>query len=111
MVGTVLCSLATDVEDRATVWRPSARRCAATGKCSRRCRWTEALALVRVDDRPAGTGRGPRLCRAAPPPFNVVISNVPEAAAADVLVRRADVNYPVSIRMDNLAPEHHPSEQ
>ena len=34
MVGTILCSLATDVEDPANVWTPSTRRRGATRKCS-----------------------------------------------------------------------------
>ena len=79
MVGTILCNLATDVDEPAkrlevisTSMRDNKKVFADLGKM-------EALALSAFLDSGIALGLVPGFVSTAPPPFNIVISNVPGA--------------------------------
>ncbi len=104
MVGTILCNLATDVDDPAkrleaisTSMRDNKNVFADLGK-------TQALALSAFLVSGIALGLVPGFASKAPPPFNIVISNVP--GAREPLYwggARLDGNYPFSIPLDGQA--------
>jgi diacylglycerol O-acyltransferase len=104
MVGTILCNLATDVDDPAkrleaisTSMRDNKNVFADLGK-------TQALALSAFLVSGIALGLVPGFASTAPPPFNIVISNVP--GAREPLYwggARLDGNYPFSIPLDGQA--------
>jgi diacylglycerol O-acyltransferase / wax synthase len=104
MVGTILCNLATDVDD-------SAERLDAINTSMRDNKEvfaelprTQALALSAFLMSGIALGLVPGFVSSAPPPFNIVISNVP--GASEPLYwngARLDGNYPLSIALDGQA--------
>lgn len=103
-VGTILCNLATHLED-------PAERLAAISDSMRRNKKvfaelprTQALALSALNMSPLMLAAVPGVVPATPPPFNIVISNVP-GPTEPLYWRgaRLDGNYPLSIALDWLA--------
>ena len=104
MVGTVLCSLATDVEDPGHRLEAISASMRGNKEVFASLPRTEALALSALMIAPLGLGAVPGYVAAAPPPFNVVISNVPGPRQPMYWCgARMSGDYPVSIVMDNLA--------
>ena len=104
MVGTILCNLATDTEDPAkrleainTSMRDNKRVFAELPK-------NQALALSAFLMSGIALALVPGFASSAPPPFNIVISNVP-GAREPLYWRgaRLDGNYPLSIALDGQA--------
>lgn len=104
MVGAMLCTLATDIED-------PARRLAVISDSMRgnkevysQLPKTQALALSALMIAPLGLGALPGYVAAARPPFNLVISNVPGPRQPMYWKgARLDGNYPLSIALDGQA--------
>jgi diacylglycerol O-acyltransferase / wax synthase len=104
MVGTVLANLATDVED-------PAERLAVISKSMRdnkevfvQLPKTQQLALSAVLAGGVAFSLVPGFVSTAPPPFNIVISNVPGAREPMYWNgARLDGNYPLSITLDGQA--------
>ena len=104
MVGTILCNLATDINDPAkrldainTSMRDNKKVFAELPK-------TQALALSAFLMSGIALGLVPGFVSSVPPPFNIVISNVP--GASEPLYwngARLDGNYPLSIALDGQA--------
>src|SRR6202022_593183 len=64
----------------------------------------QALALSAMMIAPLGLGAVPGFVSSAPPPFNIVISNVPGAREPMYWKgARLDGNYPLSIALDGQA--------
>ncbi len=104
MVGTVLCSLATDVEDPGRRLETISASMRGNKEVFASLPRMEALALSGLMIAPLGLGAVPGYVAAAPPPFNVVISNVPGPRQPMYWCgARMSGDYPVSIVMDNLA--------
>ena len=104
MVGTVLCSLATDVEDPGHRLEAISASMRGNKEVFASLPRMEALALSGLMIAPLGLGAVPGYVAAAPPPFNVVISNVPGPRQPMYWCgARMSGDYPVSIVMDNLA--------
>jgi len=104
MVGTVLCSLATDVEDPGRRLETISASMRGNKEVFASLPRMEALALSGLMIAPLGLGAVPGYVAAAPPPFNVVISNVPGPREPMYWCgARMAGDYPVSIVMDNLA--------
>jgi diacylglycerol O-acyltransferase / wax synthase len=104
MVGTILCNLATDVED------PAARLEAISGsmrenkKVFAELPKMQALALSAMLSSGIALSLLPGFASSAPPPFNIVISNVPGARKPMYWGgARLDGNYPLSIALDGQA--------
>ncbi len=104
MVGTILCSLATDVDDPAK--RLEAIRASITGnkEVFAQLPRLQQLALSAFNIAQLGLAMLPGLGSAAQPPFNIVISNVP-GSREPLYWRgaRLDGNYPLSIALDGQA--------
>lgn len=104
MVGTILCNLATDVADPlqrletiSTSMRDNKRVFAALPRL-------EALALSGFLMSGIALSLLPGFVASAPPPFNIVISNVPGASRPMYWQgARLDGNYPLSIALDGQA--------
>jgi diacylglycerol O-acyltransferase / wax synthase len=104
MVGTILCNLATHLDDAAerldvisTSMRDNKEVFAGLGK-------TQALALSAFLSSGIAFGLVPGFVSTAPPPFNIVISNVPGAREPMYWGgARLDGNYPFSIPLDGQA--------
>ena len=104
MVGTILCNLATDVVDPmkrletiSTSMRDNKR---VFGELPR----TQALALSGFLVAGLGLSLVPGFVSSSPPPFNIVISNVPGAREPMYWNgARLDGNYPLSIALDGQA--------
>jgi diacylglycerol O-acyltransferase len=104
LVGSILCDLATDVDDAAvrleTISASIRRNKTVFAELPR----LQALALSAFNVAPLAFTPVPGLVSSAPPPFNVVISNVP--GPTEPLYwggARLDGNYPMSIVTDWLA--------
>jgi diacylglycerol O-acyltransferase len=103
-VGSILCSLATDVRDPAQ--RLAIIHDSITGnkEVFQQLPRLQQLALSAFNVAPLALTLIPALAAAASPPFNIVISNVP-GAREPLYWRgaRLDGNYPLSIALDGQA--------
>ncbi|MBU8807806.1 WS/DGAT/MGAT family O-acyltransferase [Mycolicibacterium goodii] len=105
MVGTILCSLGTDVEDPAERLTVIRRSMADNKKVFSELPRLQALALSALLIAPLGlTAAFPGFVDATAPPFNLVISNVP-GPKKPLYWRGARLagNYPLSIALDGQA--------
>ena len=104
MVGTILCNLATDVVDPAKRLDAISTSMHDNKKVFADLPRTQALALSAFLMSGLALGLLPGFVSQAPPPFNIVISNVP--GAREPLYwngARLDGNYPLSIALDGQA--------
>ena len=104
MVGTILCNLATDMHDPAKRLDAISTSMRDNKKVFAELPRTQALALSAVLMSGLALGLLPGFVSSAPPPFNIVISNVP--GASEPLYwngARLDGNYPLSIALDGQA--------
>ena len=104
MVGTILCNLATDIEDPAKRLDAINMSMRDNKKVFADLPKTQALALSAFLVSGIALGLVPGFVSTAPPPFNIVISNVP--GAREPLYwngARLDGNYPLSIALDGQA--------
>ena len=104
MVGTILCNLATDIEDAAKRLDAISTSMHDNKKVFAELPRTQALALSAFLMSGIALGLVPGFVSSAPPPFNIVISNVP--GAREPLYwngARLDGNYPLSIALDGQA--------
>ena len=104
MVGTILCNLATDVDDPAGRLAVISASMRDNKKVFSELGKTEALALSAFLSSGIALGLLPGFVSTAPPPFNIVISNVPGAREPMYWAgARLDGNYPFSIPLDGQA--------
>jgi diacylglycerol O-acyltransferase len=104
MVGTILCNLATDVDDPAKRLEAINTSMSENKKVFAELPRTQALALSAFLMSGIALGVVPGFVSSVPPPFNIVISNVP--GASEPLYwngARLDGNYPLSIALDGQA--------
>jgi diacylglycerol O-acyltransferase len=104
MVGTILCNLATDMTDPARRLDAISTSMRDNKKVFAELPRTQALALSAFLMSGIAFGLVPGFVSTAPPPFNIVISNVP--GARETLYwrgARLDGNYPLSIALDGQA--------
>lgn len=104
MVGSILCNLATDIDDPAQRLAAISASMRANKQVFAELPRVQALALSAMNIAPLGLAGVPGFVSSAPPPFNVVISNVP-GPTEPLYWRgaRLDGNYPLSIVMDGQA--------
>ncbi|MGV0791415.1 WS/DGAT/MGAT family O-acyltransferase [Mycolicibacterium sp. XJ1819] len=104
LVGAILCNLATDVEDPAQRLTAIAESMRDNKKVYSQLPRVQQLAVSAFLISGLAFGLLPGFVRTAPPPFNLVISNVPGARAPLYLNgARLDGNYPLSIPLDGQA--------
>ncbi|MBJ7337917.1 wax ester/triacylglycerol synthase family O-acyltransferase [Mycolicibacterium sp.] len=104
MVGTILCNLATDIADPATRLDAISTSMRDNKKVFADLPKTQALALSAFLVSGIALGLLPGFVSTAPPPFNIVISNVPGAREPMYWNgARLDGNYPLSIALDGQA--------
>jgi len=104
MVGTILCNLATDVGDPATRLETISESMRGNKKVFSELPRLQAFALSAFLIAPLGLSALPGFVSAAPPPFNIVISNVPGPTEPMYWGgARLDGNYPLSIALDGQA--------
>lgn len=104
MVGAILCNLATDVNDPAKRLEIISTSMRENKKVFSQLPRVEALALSAFMMAPLGLSAVPGFVSSAPPPFNIVISNVPGARQPMYWNgARLDGNYPLSIALDGQA--------
>jgi diacylglycerol O-acyltransferase / wax synthase len=104
MVGTILCNLATDIEDPAKRLDAISMSMRDNKKVFAELPRSQALALSAFLMSGIAFGLVPGFVSSSPPPFNIVISNVP--GAREPLYwngARLDGNYPLSIALDGQA--------
>jgi diacylglycerol O-acyltransferase / wax synthase len=104
MVGTILCNLATDTADPAKRLDAINTSMRDNKKVFAELPRTQALALSAFLMSGIALALVPGFVSSAPPPFNIVISNVP--GAREPLYwkgARLDGNYPLSIALDGQA--------
>jgi diacylglycerol O-acyltransferase len=104
MTGVVLCNLATDTDDPAKRLEGINISMRNNKKVFSQLPRVQALALSATMIAPLGLAALPGFVSATPPPFNIVISNVP--GAREPLYwngARLDGNYPMSIALDGQA--------
>ena len=104
MVGTILCNLATDMADPAMRLDAINTSMRDNKKVFAELPRTQALALSAFLVSGIAFALLPGFVSSAPPPFNIVISNVP--GAREPLYwngARLDGNYPLSIALDGQA--------
>jgi diacylglycerol O-acyltransferase len=104
LVGSILCNLATDVDDAGKRLNTISASMRGNKKVFAELPRLQALALSALNIAPLAFAPVPGLVSSAPPPFNVVISNVP-GPTEPLYWRgaRLDGNYPMSIVTDWLA--------
>ncbi|ORV08358.1 WS/DGAT/MGAT family O-acyltransferase [Mycobacterium celatum] len=104
MVGTILCNLATDVDDPAARLRTISESMRRNKRVFSELPRLQALALSAFMMAPLALSVVPGFVSTAPPPFNIVISNVP-GPTQPMYWRgaRLDGNYPLSIPLDGQA--------
>jgi diacylglycerol O-acyltransferase / wax synthase len=103
MVGSILCNLATDVEDPAKRLETISESMRGNKKVLAELPRLQALALSAFLIAPLGLTAVPGFA-SAPPPFNIVISNVPGPTEPIYWGgARMDGNYPLSIPLDGQA--------
>ena len=104
MVGTILCNLATDVPDPAVRLAEISRSMRENKEVFAQLPQTQQLALSAVLAGGIALGLLPGFVSTAPPPFNIVISNVPGGREPMYWNgARLDGNYPLSIALDGQA--------
>lgn len=104
MVGTILCNLATDVADAAARLEAISTSMRQNKDVFADLPKTQALALSAFLMSGLAMGLLPGFVSSAPPPFNLVISNVPGAREPMYWNgARLDGNYPFSIALDGQA--------
>ncbi|BDX30533.1 diacylglycerol O-acyltransferase [Mycobacterium antarcticum] len=104
MVGTILCNLATDIEDPAKRLDAINMSMRDNKKVFADLPKAQALALSAFLVSGIALGLVPGFVSTAPPPFNIVISNVPGAREPMYWNgARLDGNYPLSIALDGQA--------
>jgi diacylglycerol O-acyltransferase len=104
MVGTILCNLATDIEDPAKRLEAISTSMRANKKVFAELPRMQALALSAFLSSGVALALVPGFVSSAPPPFNIVISNVPGAREPMYWNgARLDGNYPLSIALDGQA--------
>lgn len=104
LVGSILCNLATDVEDPAKRLETISASMRGNKKVFSELPRLQALALSAFNIAPLALTTVPGFAASAPPPFNIVISNVPGPAEPMYWHgARLDGNYPMSIPVDGLA--------
>ena len=104
MVGTILCNLATDIEDPAKRLEAISTSMRANKKVFAELPRMQALALSAFLSSGIALAMLPGFASSAPPPFNIVISNVPGAREPMYWNgSRLDGNYPLSIALDGQA--------
>ncbi|MGB6205458.1 WS/DGAT/MGAT family O-acyltransferase [Mycobacterium sp.] len=104
MVGTILCNLATDVDDPAIRLETINQSMRGNKEVFSQLPRLQAMALSACLMAPMALAVIPGLGSSAPPPFNIVISNVP--GPTEPLYwggARLDGNYPMSIALDGQA--------
>ncbi|MGB8406914.1 MAG: wax ester/triacylglycerol synthase family O-acyltransferase [Mycobacterium sp.] len=103
-VGAILCSLATDVEDPADRLRAIAASMRGNKQVFAGLSKVEAMALSALLLSPIALATVPGFIAATPPPFNIVISNVPGPRVPMYWKgAQLDGNYPLSIALDGQA--------
>jgi diacylglycerol O-acyltransferase len=104
MVGTILCNLATDTDDPAKRLEAINASMRDNKKVFSELPRNQALALSAFLMSGIALALVPGFVSSAPPPFNIVISNVP-GAREPLYWRgaRLDGNYPLSIALDGQA--------
>jgi diacylglycerol O-acyltransferase len=104
MVGTILCNLATDVEDPAKRLEAISTSMRDNKKVFADLPRNQALALSAFLVSGIALGVVPGFVSSAPPPFNIVISNVPGGREPMYWNgARLAGNYPLSIALDGQA--------
>jgi diacylglycerol O-acyltransferase / wax synthase len=104
MVGSILCNLATDVEDPATRLETISESMRGNKQVFAELPRLQAFALSAFLIAPLGLAAVPGFVSTAPPPFNIVISNVPGPTEPMYWGgARLDGNYPLSIALDGQA--------
>jgi diacylglycerol O-acyltransferase / wax synthase len=104
MVGSILCNLATDIEDPATRLETISESMRGNKKVFSELPRLQAFALSAFLIAPLGLSALPGFVSSAPPPFNIVISNVPGPTEPMYWGgARLDGNYPLSIVLDGQA--------
>ncbi len=104
LVGSILCNLATDDEDPAKRLETISTSMRGNKKVFAELPRLQALALSAFNIVPLALTMVPGISSSAPPPFNIVISNVPGPAGPMYWHgARLDGNYPLSIPVDGLA--------
>ncbi|MCW2686713.1 MAG: Diacylglycerol O-acyltransferase [Mycobacterium sp.] len=104
MVGTILCNLATDVDDPAKRLEMISASMRDNKKVFSELPRVQALALSAFLIAPLGLAAVPGFVSSTRPPFNIVISNVPGAREPMYWNgARLDGNYPLSIALDGQA--------
>jgi diacylglycerol O-acyltransferase / wax synthase len=103
-VGAILCSLATDVDDPAKRLETISESMRGNKKVFAELPRLQAFALSAFLIAPLGLSTLPGFVSTAPPPFNIVISNVPGPTEPMYWGgARLDGNYPLSIALDGQA--------
>jgi diacylglycerol O-acyltransferase / wax synthase len=104
MVGSILCNLATDVDDPAKRLQTISESMRGNKKVFSELPRLQAFALSAFLIAPLGLAALPGFVSSAPPPFNIVISNVPGPTEPMYWGgARLDGNYPLSIPLDGQA--------
>jgi diacylglycerol O-acyltransferase / wax synthase len=103
-VGSILCNLATDVDDPAKRLEAISESMRGNKKVFSELPRLQAFALSAFLIAPLGLAAVPGFVSSAPPPFNIVISNVPGPTEPMYWGgARLDGNYPLSIALDGQA--------
>lgn len=103
-VGAILCNLATDVSDPAQRMQAISESMRGNKEVFAGLSKVESMALSALLLSPVALSAVPGFIAATPPPFNIVISNVPGPRAPMYWKgARLDGNYPMSIALDGLA--------
>lgn len=104
MVGTILCNLATDTADPLQRLQTISTSMRDNKRVFSELPRAQALALSGFLVAGLGLSLVPGFVSSAPPPFNIVISNVPGAREPRYWNgARLDGNYPMSIALDGQA--------
>jgi WS/DGAT/MGAT family acyltransferase len=105
MVGTFLCNLATDLDDPAKRLEIISTSIRDTKTVFQQLPPAQQLALSAFNIGGLFFGLIPGYLSAAPPPFNIVISNVSSGRSEPLYWRgaRLDGNYPLSIALEGQA--------
>jgi diacylglycerol O-acyltransferase len=104
LVGSILCNLATDLDDPADRLQAISESMRRNKKVFAQLPRLQAMALSAMLISPLLLNAVPGYVSSAPPPFNIVISNVPGPAEPMYWGgARLDGNYPLSIALDGQA--------